>query len=52
VRTEESSPFVFGGADPIDPRVLQGLDATYQPGDQTTAERPRQQNDEDLGGLY
>lgn len=49
-----SSPFVFGGTDPIDPRVLSGLTASYD----NEAERERaqrrlqdQQSDE-LGGLY
>jgi penicillin-binding protein 1A len=44
-----SSPFVFGGTDPIDPRVLSGLN---DPG----PDRPRrvedQRQSEDLGGLY
>lgn len=43
-----ASPFVFGGTDPIDPRVLSGLDDPV-PG---TGERPQQQQSEDLGGLY
>ncbi len=44
-----SSPFIFGGTDPIDPRVLSGLDDPV-PG---TGERRReQQESEELGGLY
>ena len=49
-----SSPFVFGGTDPIDPRVLSGITASYG----SEAERERQQRQlqeqqaEDLGGLY
>jgi penicillin-binding protein 1A len=44
-----SSPFVFGGTDPIDPRVLSGLN-------DAGPDRPRrvedQRQSEDLGGLY
>jgi len=44
-----SSPFVFGGTDPIDPRLLTGLgEAVRGPDPQ---QRPQQQ-EEDLGGLY
>ncbi|MBX9747180.1 MAG: PBP1A family penicillin-binding protein, partial [Hyphomonadaceae bacterium] len=49
-----SSPFVFGGTDPIDPRVLSGLDVEYG----NDRQRERQQRElqeeqsEDLGGLY
>ncbi len=53
-RDVASSPFVFGGTDPIDPRVLSGLDVDYG----SDRERERQQRrlqeeqSEDLGGLY
>ncbi len=47
-RDVTSSPFIFGGTDPIDPRVLQGLGGADTPNEQ----RPQQQQDEDLGGLY
>jgi penicillin-binding protein 1A len=54
VRDEEASPFVFGGTDPIDPRVLSGLGQTYTPNEQAgDAARPNSpQSSEDLGGLY
>lgn len=49
-----SSPFVFGGTDPIDPRVLSGLDVDY--GDDRQRERAQrelqEEQSEDLGGLY
>ena len=46
------SPFVFGGTAPIDPRVLSGLTGVV-PG-QGGDNRPqrREEEDEDLGGLY
>jgi penicillin-binding protein 1A len=46
-----SSPFVFGGTDPIDPRVLSGITGVYSP---TEGELPnqQQQQQQDLGGLY
>jgi penicillin-binding protein 1A len=50
-----ASPFVFGGTDPIDPRVLTGLNAAYPAaGDNTRpqAQPQAQQNEQDLGGLY
>jgi penicillin-binding protein 1A len=47
-RDVTSSPFIFGGTDPIDPRVLQGLAGTDTPNEH----RPPHQQDEDLGGLY
>ncbi|HRO02867.1 MAG TPA: hypothetical protein PLS69_04610, partial [Terricaulis sp.] len=52
-REVSSSPFVFGGTDPIDPRVLSGLGQALTPGEGQDA-RPRNQEreDEDLGGLY
>jgi penicillin-binding protein 1A len=60
-REQENSPFVFGGSDPIDPRVLSGLEQalgpgmqtapTQQPQSQPTAQQ-QQQSSEDLGGLY
>jgi hypothetical protein len=44
---------VFGGTDPIDPRVLSGLGEVYAP-TEGDAQRPRgdQQQSEDLNGLY
>ncbi len=51
-RDVTSSPFVFGGTDPIDPRVLSGLAGTDTPGETTAPRNPQQQQDEDLGGLY
>jgi penicillin-binding protein 1A len=52
-RDVTSSPFVFGGTDPIDPRVLSGLGGTDTP-NEASGQRPQQQQreDEDLGGLY
>jgi penicillin-binding protein 1A len=52
-RDVTSSPFVFGGTDPIDPRVLSGLGGTDTP-NEATGPRAQQQEreDEDLGGLY
>ncbi|MEJ0058861.1 MAG: PBP1A family penicillin-binding protein [Terricaulis sp.] len=51
-----SSPFVFGGTDPIDPRVLSGLQDVFgSPGQaepSTNTTPTPQQRDEDLGGLY
>jgi penicillin-binding protein 1A len=45
-----SSPFVFGGTDPIDPRVLSGL---VNPGpDRPRRVEDQQRQSEDLGGLY
>ncbi len=50
-RGASSSPFVFGGTDPIDPRVLSGLTGTS-----ASSERQRNPQEErqaeDLGGLY
>ncbi|MBY0564654.1 MAG: penicillin-binding protein 1A [Hyphomonadaceae bacterium] len=52
-RDVASSPFVFGGTDPIDPRVLTGLSSVFGPSE---SDRPRtqqeEQQSEDLGGLY
>ena len=45
-----SSPFIFGGTDPIDPRVLQGLGGTDTPNEHP--QQQQNQQDEDLGGLY
>ncbi|MBX3429203.1 MAG: PBP1A family penicillin-binding protein [Hyphomonadaceae bacterium] len=47
-REVTSSPFIFGGTDPIDPRVLQGLTGSDTPNEHGQ----QQQQDEDLGGLY
>jgi penicillin-binding protein 1A len=52
-RDVAASPFVFGGTDPIDPRVLQNF--TGVPAETATAPRPQvqnQQQQQDLGGLY
>lgn len=49
-RDVTSSPFIFGGTDPIDPRVLQGLGGADTPNERP--QQPQQQQDEDLGGLY
>lgn len=53
-RDVASSPFVFGGTDPLDPRVLSGLDADYADPRQREREQRRLQEEqsEDLGGLY
>ncbi|MBL8531931.1 MAG: penicillin-binding protein 1A [Hyphomonadaceae bacterium] len=51
-REVSSSPFVFGGTDPIDPRVLSGLEQALTP-QATQPLRPQEpRNEEDLGGLY
>jgi penicillin-binding protein 1A len=49
-----TSPFVFGGTDPIDPRALSGLADVFGPTETQTQQRPQQQQEqsEDLGGLY
>ena len=50
-----SSPFVFGGTDPIDPRVLSGLSAASAypaNGAHTAQQTQQQQQQQDLGGLY
>lgn len=50
-----SSPFVFGGVDPIDPRVLREMGEAYTPteaADPNAGRREEENNDEDLGGLY
>ncbi len=53
-RDVASSPFIFGGTDPLDPRVLSGLDADY--GSERDRERQQrrlqEEQSEDLGGLY
>ena len=57
-RVEESSPFVFGGSDPIDPRVLSGLEGVFGPSEQVGAPtgpgggQSGGGGSEDLGGLY
>src|SRR5690606_11460375 len=57
-REVSSSPFVFGGTDPIDPRVLSGLGDVYtpyegaQPQSGQQAPQQQQQQTDDLGGLY
>ena len=53
-RDVSSSPFVFGGTDPIDPRVLSGLTGVYAPteGDGRARNPQEEQQSEDLGGLY
>jgi penicillin-binding protein 1A len=45
-----SSPFVFGGTDPIDPRVLSGLNDAGP--DRPRRVEDQQRESEDLGGLY
>jgi penicillin-binding protein 1A len=45
-----SSPFVFGGSDPLDPSVLSNFTGVVE-GEQAQP-RPQQQSQEDLGGLY
>lgn len=50
-RNVVSSPFVFGGTDPIDPRVLSGLADVFGPSE-TTGQQQQQQQSDDLGGLY
>ncbi len=49
-----SSPFVFGGTDPIDPRVLSGLNVDYGSESERQREQRRlqQEQSEELGGLY
>jgi penicillin-binding protein 1A len=47
--TASSSPFVFGGTDPIDPRVLSDLTGSSAPEGRQRTEEPQ---NEDLGGLY
>jgi hypothetical protein len=53
-RDVAASPFVFGGTDPIDPRVLSGVNASS--GSEQERERQQrqlqEQQSEDLGGLY
>ena len=53
-QVEQSSPFVFGGSDPIDPRVLSGVESAVSadPTPPPTNPQPRERNEEDLGGLY
>ena len=51
-RDVASSPFVFGGTDPIDPRVLSGLAEAFETEPQQQRPQQREQQDEDLGGLY
>jgi penicillin-binding protein 1A len=46
-----SSPFVFGGTDPIDPRVLSGITGVYTPTEGSPRNAQEQQS-QDLGGLY
>jgi len=49
-----ASPFVFGGTDPIDPRVLSGLETNYGNDQQRQQQQQQlqQQQSQDLGGLY
>jgi len=51
-RDVSSSPFVFGGTDPIDPRVLSGLEEAFQTDGADPVQPQRERQDEDLGGLY
>ncbi len=56
----QSSPFIFGGTDPIDPRVLRGVEGLVLSGGEGGAaprpaaaqQQPGQQGQDDLGGLY
>jgi penicillin-binding protein 1A len=66
--TQQSSPFVFGGTQPIDPRVVSDLQNAFGPGaqaqaaqtaaaqSQAAAHNPapnsQQQQQQELGGLY
>lgn len=45
-----SSPFVFGGSDPLDPNVLSNFTGVVE--GERSQPRPQQQSQEDLGGLY
>ena len=48
-----ASPFVFGGTDPIDPRVLSGLNAAYPANPNNAQPQAQTQTPpQDLGGLY
>jgi penicillin-binding protein 1A len=54
---ENNSPFVFGGTDPIDPRLLTGLQEGFSMpaetgGQQAQAQPGQQRSDEGLSGLY
>jgi penicillin-binding protein 1A len=52
-REVSSSPFVFGGTEPIDPRILSGLTGSDTPNENIGPRAQLQeQQDEDLGGLY
>jgi penicillin-binding protein 1A len=54
-RDVAASPFVFGGTDPIDPRVLSGLNQSDYGSEQQRERQQRElqeQQSEDLGGLY
>jgi penicillin-binding protein 1A len=52
-RDVAASPFVFGGTDPIDPRVLSTLTGVYAPTEGDNGQQSQQQRqNEDLGGLY
>ena len=50
-----SSPFIFGGTEPIDPRVFRGLNEAMEAADERVAQsapQPQQGQDEALTGLY
>jgi penicillin-binding protein 1A len=52
-REVSSSPFVFGGTEPIDPRILSGLGGADTPNENIGPSAQQQERqDEDLGGLY
>ncbi|HYD73711.1 MAG TPA: PBP1A family penicillin-binding protein [Candidatus Binatia bacterium] len=51
-RDVATSPFVFGGTDPIDPRVLSGLAEAFETDGQQRPQQQQEQQPEDLGGLY
>ena len=47
-----SSPFVFGGTAPIDPRVLSGITGVVTSEQQGALRRPEDEEEDELGGLY
>lgn len=47
-----SSPFIFGGTDPIDPRVLSDITGVTGDSPVQPQRQQQQQQSEDLGGLY
>jgi len=51
-RDAGSSPFVFGGTAPIDPRVLSGITGVVTSDQQGQPRRPEDEEEDELGGLY